>query len=810
MSWGSKKIFKIFLLIALVFSFSLAPVSVGNMELSVVSAAPGDDEQPDTLTNESVRAIGRFFGSAADKVSSSVASIGNLYDLLTGFAGNCSPFSAEGWMNCMVSVSYASFTILSFFLYLAGTLFDVVLNILVFDIKDTLDKISVIDEIWAVFRDLANILFIFLLLYASIRIIIDAGASKVGSLISKVIVIAVLINFSLFITKAIIDSSNILALQFKEAITTDEGGGSVSVGENLMGSFGLQTILAKDVEGNFGGTYSNAFASFNQKSLNQKIPILVGGSVMTLVAIFVLLLASFMLLFRFMMLIILMILSPLAFVADILPQTRSYSGKWWSMLIKESFYAPIFLMFLWVTLKIINSDGFALALFGEENGSSNFSLLLQTLSEGSLDPATKEIRRAFGSIISFALVIGFLLSSVLIGKFLGNRFSGTAMSWAKNVRSFATKPARLAAGVANREIVGGALERVRKSSKMGNLVTSKGLVGVAGRYAEDKLNSNKLAKGYRSKISNDSKQINRVIKETEEKTRAEKDRLRESNSYDEQKIQESKDAREASVAPMQARISSLEDEEKKKEKEKTELEEAKNEMKRLAEVKAGSTSGSLTEAEERLEQETKMKISSLEKSLNERKISDIRSEMDTQKKMLAARENSQDYKGRLRYEERYQNDIDARKPKIKDLDTKEEENKRNLESRAADAFDSSFFRSGAETAAKIRESSKKRRKADKNKVKRDANKEDAEEIIKGLEELKKMHEKEKKDLEEREAKAASMTDEEKAKFAKEKIENQQNIINTKKEISKLAAILYKDDEKKGGDDGGDKKEDKDK
>ena len=66
-----------------------------------------------------------------------------------------------------------------------------------------------ITEGWKILRDIANLSFIFILLYVAIRTIFgDGGAKKT---IITVVIMALLLNFSLFFCRVIIDASNILA-----------------------------------------------------------------------------------------------------------------------------------------------------------------------------------------------------------------------------------------------------------------------------------------------------------------------------------------------------------------------------------------------------------------------------------------------------------------------------------------------------------------------------------------------------------------------------------------------------------------------
>src|SRR3989344_890918 len=81
-------------------------------------------------------------------------------------------------------------------------------------------KKDFIATIWGIVRDFANIFFILILLYAAIQIILDLGHGGGKKMVAMVILVALLVNFSLFFTKVVIDSSNIVALIFYNKIDT--------------------------------------------------------------------------------------------------------------------------------------------------------------------------------------------------------------------------------------------------------------------------------------------------------------------------------------------------------------------------------------------------------------------------------------------------------------------------------------------------------------------------------------------------------------------------------------------------------------
>ena len=69
-------------------------------------------------------------------------------------------------------------------------------------------------------RDLANMFFIFILLYIAIATILEIAAYNAKALLARLIIVALLLNFSLFFTRVIIDASNIWGSAFYDRISS--------------------------------------------------------------------------------------------------------------------------------------------------------------------------------------------------------------------------------------------------------------------------------------------------------------------------------------------------------------------------------------------------------------------------------------------------------------------------------------------------------------------------------------------------------------------------------------------------------------
>jgi len=92
---------------------------------------------------------------------------------------------------------YVLYTPTAWLISVAGAFFD---RMIVFSLdKDTID-FKFANEGWRLTRDLANIGFILILLYISFLTILQGGGATLRPLVARVIIVALLINFSLFFT----------------------------------------------------------------------------------------------------------------------------------------------------------------------------------------------------------------------------------------------------------------------------------------------------------------------------------------------------------------------------------------------------------------------------------------------------------------------------------------------------------------------------------------------------------------------------------------------------------------------------------
>ncbi len=315
--------------------------------------------------------------------------------------------------------------IASLFTVIGGYLLNGVMYHTVVKIADNYNNLTPIRETWGVLRDLANISFIFVLLYAAIKTIIGQG-ENLKSLIVNVVVVAILMNFSLFFTRIVIDISNVLALTFYDAIVP----GVAAKGFDL-GQAGL----------------SNAFMQFtNLTSLYQLAGnigtpglIVTGimGSVMLIIAAFCFFAVAILFIIRYVVLILVMILSPIAFIAMALPKgsvsntVGKYQNQWQAALVGQAFFAPIYFLMTWVALRVMSGIS---AVIGANPGEAQSALsgisLSSALSGG-----------AFAMFINFAIVIVLIITSLTVAKEWADKAGsgvGKLTSWATGAAGWST------------------------------------------------------------------------------------------------------------------------------------------------------------------------------------------------------------------------------------------------------------------------------------------------------------------------------------------------------------------------------------
>jgi hypothetical protein len=317
-----------------------------------------------------------------------------------------------GWIAVLI------LQIASLLTFLSGAILNYVVQYTVVDMAVNVSRAGVVNNAWGVIRDIANMSFIFILLYAAIQTILGIG-SDTKKLIVNVIVVAILINFSLFFTRVVIDASNVLAVTFYDAISPGALSDDISRGisSSLMEPLKIQSL-------------------WNTKGLGLegKTLIVVGvmGTIVSLIAAFIFFAVAIMFIIRFVVLIFTMILSPLAFMGFILPQLKKYKDQWWDALSGQAFFAPIYFLLTWIVIVI------ARGLLTSDGGTMAEVFVGTTGADGEIEPPNFS---SIGILVDFIIMIALLIASLLISKEFANKAGSSVAGltkWATGAAGSAT------------------------------------------------------------------------------------------------------------------------------------------------------------------------------------------------------------------------------------------------------------------------------------------------------------------------------------------------------------------------------------
>ncbi|MEM9336739.1 MAG: hypothetical protein AAGA35_02715 [Patescibacteria group bacterium] len=322
-----------------------------------------------------------------------------------------------------------------------------------------------IDNLWALVRDVFNLTFIFGLVYIGLRLILDAEDSRARSALINLIMAALLVNFSLFFTKFIIDASNVLT----EQIVTGFG----ATQEVTQITLGNATIVVRDISGVFVELMD--LTSIYGINSQQLVDIDAGGKwalifvtmIVLLIAAFVFFAGGILLISRFIALNIYLVLSPLMFLGWVFPNLNSFSSQWWSGFLRSAFIAPAYIFMLYLSAKVVES----------------FGLIVQN-SNGLTAPITQgaDAISLFTIIPYFIVIAGFLLGSVVVAQRMGVAGANASVAISKKVVG------RASAGVAarvGRNTLGWAGERAANNQRRLDLAAQSGASGWIARRQLD-------------------------------------------------------------------------------------------------------------------------------------------------------------------------------------------------------------------------------------------------------------------------------------------------------------------------------------
>ena len=384
--------------------------------------------------------------------------------------------TGESWIKGVIYFIIVNFT--GMLLGLAGIMLDYAINTFVigFGLNVTSSGVGVaIDEMWILIRDFFNILFIFGLVYIGFKMILNSDDSRTRSTLVTLIMAALLVNFSLFITKFIVDFSNILA--------TEIACSSFELDDKSTANDCNGVVVAKTFFNHMGiaQTYDASPAIKNDQT--ESWGFIFGSAIINLVGTFVFLSGAFMLIIRYVALCIFMIFSPFMFAGWVFPYFSSTTSKYWTGFLGRAFYAPVFILLLFFSANILQRSIEKNAIggkLGELNASGVSTVALEAVPFSTF-------------IIPFLVTSAFMIAAVQVAGKLSADGAGAAMNVGRNIAQGGQRRLKSAgknaglyvprlAGQYGAYAAGAATEKTLNATqrtRLGRLVTNNKLFGSA-------------------------------------------------------------------------------------------------------------------------------------------------------------------------------------------------------------------------------------------------------------------------------------------------------------------------------------------
>lgn len=262
---------------------------------------------------------------------------------------------------------------------------------------------------WTLVRDVANMFFILVMLAIALGTILHIESYNFKRLLPKVLIMAVLVNFSRTICGLAIDFAQVIMMTFAVGFASIVGAGDLMATLHITEMLNASAHLDKDHSIDWSGAFVTGLLAV----------------ILLLVAVITVLVMVVVITMRMIMLWLLVVLSPLPFVLTAFPAGQKYAQQWTQEFFKYVIVGPVLAFFLWLSLAVSST--------GKLDGMINDNTVTSELSNENLQRGenfteyTSQQRNtavftAIGNpdnFLAFLIGIGMLLGGLMITQQLG-------------------------------------------------------------------------------------------------------------------------------------------------------------------------------------------------------------------------------------------------------------------------------------------------------------------------------------------------------------------------------------------------------
>jgi len=336
---------------------------------------------------------------------------------------------------------------------------------------------KIIELGWTLLRDFVNMLFVLGLAYIGLATALDFGRFNTQKTFFRLLLIALLINFTPLICGVIVDVSNIVSKAFLP-----------------------EPDFSKLIKPFFDGkSFLDIAAGLTDTSNLVKLPVLIAYGIL---CSFVLFIFGIIFLLRPVIIWMLVVFSPLAFFAWIFDKTRKYFERWWNWFLLWSFVAIPASFFLYLSQHIL-----------AEISALNISKISADPTEGMYTDLAPYF------VILLFMGVGVMASMQATSATVTPLISGVRTGVAKT-RKYLRKGGRF--GLAVGGAIEGAKEGIKQEEGMGKIkgffkgmFTKEGRTIGKARFAERLEKAHLVRKGFGEELKKEMWKIDKEVERLE-------------------------------------------------------------------------------------------------------------------------------------------------------------------------------------------------------------------------------------------------------------------------------------------------------
>ncbi len=314
---------------------------------------------------------------------------------------------------------------------------------------------------WDIFRVITNLGFVLGIIIIAIGTIVRSRSYRAQQILWRLIVAALLVNFSLVIAGGILQVSDSLTGYFLSSLTGtqqyDFAGVNVPLNSpnnmivgtlvaEVTGFFRLPNVVVpQDSSGWFNSSFLKVANVISHVTLGPTILelfSLVLTVVVFLIVFLTLLVLSLQVFVRYFFITVLLIVSPIVWLMWIFPFGQRWWREWWNHFIKWAFMLPLNLFFLWLAIAQLQG-----VIYGTMTKKvTNLMSSMQYVIGGNVD---------FGSIMGSLMAVGFIILGMKLSHKLGIAAADGGIKIAQNAGNKIKEKAARGAGAGFARVGGG-------------------------------------------------------------------------------------------------------------------------------------------------------------------------------------------------------------------------------------------------------------------------------------------------------------------------------------------------------------------